>query len=108
MAYLIKADITQINYLTISEVGGNFVPPNNFLHEENLDYLLEAVSAEMFGEPLYPTIHHKAGLYLFSIICNHIFQDGNTGTQYGIGQLILLLHPLQIQILKIEAKIGQG
>jgi death-on-curing protein len=92
MDYLIKEDITRINYLTISDVGGNFMPPLNFLHEENLDYLLEAVQAEMFGEPLYPAIHHKAGLYLFSIICNHIFQDGNKRTGLEASLLFLQLN----------------
>jgi death on curing protein len=80
MEYLQKIDVTLINKLTIEDVGGSFVPPFNFLHEENLDYLMEAVQAEMFGEPLYPEIHHKAGLYMFNIIANHIFQDGNIRT----------------------------
>jgi death on curing protein len=65
---------------TVAIHGGNFMPPNNFLHEENLDYLLEAVQAEMFGAPLYPTIADKAALYCYNIICNHIFTDGNKRT----------------------------
>jgi death on curing protein len=52
-----------LNQATVKEHGGNFVPPYNFLYEENLDYLLEAVMAEMFGVPLYPTITDKAALY---------------------------------------------
>lgn len=59
MEYLEKADILQINFLTIQHVGGNFVLPHNFLHEENLDYLLEIVKADMFGQPLYPEIYQK-------------------------------------------------
>ena len=92
MEYLEKDDVTLINLLTIKDVGGNFVPPNNFLHEENLDYLLEAVQAEMFGEPLYPEIHQKAGVYLFNIICNHIFQDGNKRTGLEAALLFLQLN----------------
>lgn len=86
MTYLTKAEVIAINHNQVMLFGGNFVPPNNFLHEENLDYLLEAVQAEMFGEPLYPAIHQKAGLYMFNIIGNHIFQDGNkrTGLQAAI------------------------
>jgi death-on-curing protein len=52
--YLDKDDITFINHQTVAVHGGNFMPPNNFLHEENLDYLIEVVQAEMFGEPLTP------------------------------------------------------
>ncbi|MBD2757614.1 type II toxin-antitoxin system death-on-curing family toxin [Spirosoma validum] len=92
MEYLQKEDITRINFLTIRHVGGNFVPPANFLHEENLDYLLEAVQAEMFGAPLYPDVHQKAGLYFFNIISNHIFQDGNKRTGLEAALLFLQLN----------------
>lgn len=89
--YLDKEDITYINEQTVATHGGNFMPPNNFLHEENLDYLLEAVQAEMFGEPLYPTISDKAAVYCYNIICNHIFSDGNkrTGLEASIAFLKL-------------------
>lgn len=94
MIYLTKAETIAINHNQVRLFGGNFVPPDNFLHEENLDYLLEAVQAEMFGEPLYPEIHQKAGLYLFNIVSNHIFQDGNkrTGLQASIIFLLLNRH----------------
>jgi death-on-curing protein len=62
--YLDKEDIVYINKRTVAEHGGNFMPPNNFLHEENLDYLLKAVQAEMVGEPLYPKITDKAAFVL--------------------------------------------
>jgi death on curing protein len=78
--YLEKEDVTYINAQTVAIHGGNFMPPNNFLREENLNYLLEAVQAEMFGIPLYPTISDKAALYCYNIICNHIFTDGNKRT----------------------------
>ena len=80
MIYLDKDDIGFINQRTVAEHGGNFMPPHNFLHEENLDYLVEAVQADMFGEPLYPTIPDKAAVYCFNIIDNHIFSDGNKRT----------------------------
>jgi death on curing protein len=91
MTYLDKADIVFINQQTVSVHGGLFMPPYNFLHEENLDYLLEAVQAEMFGEPLYPSISDKAAVYCYNIICNHIFSDGNkrTGLEAGLAFLKL-------------------
>ena len=38
--------------------------------------------ATMFGEELHPTIFDKAAAYLYHIVCNHPFVDGNkrTGT----------------------------
>ncbi len=94
MRYLSKQEIIEINLEQVRSFGGNFVPPQNFLHEENLDYLIEAVQAEMFGAPLYPEVYQKAGLYMFNVICNHIFQDGNkrTGLQAAIIFLLLNSH----------------
>jgi death on curing protein len=86
--------LTNINQ--IQEFGGNFIPPHNFLHEENLDYLLEAVEAEMFGAPLYPEIYHKAGLYMYNIVANHIFQDGNKRTGLQVAMIFLLMNDYQI------------
>ncbi len=88
--YLEKEDIILLNKKTVEVHGGNFMPPNNFLHEENLDYLIEAVQAEMFGEQLYPNISDKAAVYCYNIICNHIFSDGNKRT--GLGAADLFLH----------------
>jgi len=68
MRYLTKKQVISLNKSTVNEHGGNFNPPNNFLHEDNLDYLLEAVQAEMFGEPLYPSISDKAAVYCYNII----------------------------------------
>lgn len=80
MIYLDKEDIAFINRRTIAEHGGNFMPPHNFLHEDNLDYLVEAVQTELFGEPMYPTLTDKAAVYCYNIIGNHIFSDGNKRT----------------------------
>jgi death-on-curing protein len=90
MRYLDKQHIIRLNRATIDEHGGNFMPPHNFLHEENLDYLIDAVQAEMFGEPLYPTIADKTAVYCYNIICNHIFTDGNKRT--GLAAALVFLN----------------
>lgn len=94
--YLEKEDVVFINQRTVAEHGGNYMPPHNFLHEENLDYLLEAVQAEMFGAPLYPTIADKAALYCFNIIGNHIFTDGNKRTGLEAGLAFLKLNGMRL------------
>ena len=96
MKYLSKAQIIRINRTQVEVYGGNFIPPDNFLHEENLDYLLEAVEAEMFGAPLYPEIYHKAGLYFYNIISNHIFQDGNKRTGLQSAMIFLLMNGYEL------------
>ncbi len=90
MYFLTKSDIVQINKRTVDEHGGNYMVPYNFLHEENLDYLIEIVQSEMFGESLYPTISEKAALYCYNIIGNHIFTDGNKRT--GLGAALIFLN----------------
>lgn len=98
MKYLSKAQIIAINKNQIDVFGGNFVPPHNLLHEENLDYLLDAVEAEMFGEPIYPEIHQKAALYFFNIVSNHVFQDGNKRTGLQSAMIFLLLNGYSIDL----------
>ncbi len=98
MRYLTKNQIIRANEATVKEHGGNFIPPHNFLHEENLDYLLEAVGAEMFGEPLYPEISDKAAVYCHHIICNHIFTDGNKRTGLAAGLVFLNLNGYNLNL----------
>lgn len=104
MEYLKKEDIVFINQKTVERHGGNFVPPLNFLNEAPLDYLIEAVETEMFGESLYPEIYHKAGLYMFNIISNHVFQDGNKRTGLESALIFLRLNGYRLKT-KIESVI---
>jgi death on curing protein len=97
MTYLDKEDIVLINKETVELHGGNYMPPYNFLHEANLDYLLEAVQAEMFGQPLYPDITDKAAIYCYNIICNHIFTDGNKRTGLEAGIAFLKLNDMRLR-----------
>lgn len=92
MEYLEKEDIILINRLTLKRHGGHFVPPFNLLNEANLDYLIEAVKSEIYGKELYSSIAEKASLYVFSIISNHVFQDGNKRTGLEAGLLFLKLN----------------
>lgn len=98
MIYLTKQQVIRLNIATIEEHGGNFMAPDNFLHEENLDYLLEAVQAEMFGVPLYPAISDKAALYCYNIICNHIFTDGNKRTGLAAALIFLNLNQYDLRL----------
>ncbi|WP_116126290.1 Fic family protein [Lewinella sp. IMCC34183] len=80
MGYLSKEEVIYINHATVQRFGGHFVSPNNLLHAQSLDYLVESVSSVVFGDSLYPALHDKAAVYMFSIISNHVFQDGNKRT----------------------------
>jgi death on curing protein len=47
---------------------------------------IEMPKSIMFGEYLHPTIFDQAAAYLFHIVCNHPFADGNkrTGTMAAL------------------------
>jgi len=75
------------------------VPPDNVLHENPLDYLVEIVDANLFGEPIYKEVYQKAAVYLFNIISNHIFTDGNKRT--GLDACILFLDYNHYQLSEI-------
>jgi len=96
MEYLLKDDVILINRKTIERHGGNFIPPFNFLYEDSLNYLIDAVSAKMFGEEIYPSISDKAGLLMFNIISNHVFQDGNKRTGLEAALLFLRLNDYRL------------
>jgi death on curing protein len=97
MRKISKKNIIDINERTIKAHGGNFVLPHNFLHETNLDYLIDIIDAEMFGEPLYPNVWDKAAIYLYNIICNHIFSDGNKRTGLEVTLLFLAINGYKIK-----------
>lgn len=52
---------------------------------------LEMPKSEMFGHSLHPAVFDKASAYLYHIIGNHPFIDGNQRTATGCA-LIFLMH----------------
>ena len=104
--YLSRSNIILINRMTVAEHGGNFVPPDNLLNPAPLEYLVESVRAELFGEPLYPGAADKAALYMFNIISNHIFQDGNKRT--GLEAALVFLQVNGYQVVKDLRQVEVG
>ena len=97
MEYLKKEDIILINRMTIGRHGGNFVPPFNFLNQDTIDYLVEAVEGELFGVQIYPKLSDKTRLYMYNIVSGHAFQDGNKRTGLGAALLFLKLNGCQLK-----------
>lgn len=61
-----------------------------------LSSAIEMPKAMIFGEDLHPTIFDKAAAYLFHIVCNHPFVDGNKRT--GIMAALVFLRQNRIHI----------
>ena len=69
-----------MRHLTIEDIliiAETHVDNHQLLRKDQLDYLVEAVSAKFGGTELYPTPFQKAAVYAHHIITGHIFFDGN-------------------------------
>lgn len=74
---------------------------------------VEMPRASMFGEHLHKTIYDKASAYLFHIVQNHPFNDGNKRT--GALTTILFLEANNVKIVfsdseyeELVVKVAQG
>lgn len=98
-----------IEYLSVEEV---IAMHDVFLKQfgglqgiRDLNLLISAVEtpkATMFDQDLYPTIHDKAAAYLYHIVCNHPFNDGNKRTGFGVALLFLKANSIPINFDKKE------
>lgn len=74
--FLSVEEVIQIHDELVSEYGG--------LHGiRDMGLLVSAIEmpkATMFGEYLHESIFDKASAYLYHIVCNHAFLDGNKRT----------------------------
>ncbi len=69
-----------INRMSIDIAGGSTNSCNNVRPGMNLGFVETIFHNSVFGQPLYPDIFHQAGAYMFHIIKNHAFIDGNKRT----------------------------
>jgi len=59
---------------------------------------IEMPKAAMFGEDLHPTIFDKAAAYLFHLVKNHPFNDGNKRTGAFVAVLFLRINGINIKV----------
>ena len=106
-----------MRYLTIEEileVAEGHVGDYQLLKEDQLRYLVEAVSGKIGDMELYPTLPQKAAVYAHHIITGHIFFDGNKRT--GLNCSILFLEfngctlrlDIEDSIIELGFKIADG
>ena len=84
-SYLTLEQVLEMHDAFIEKFGGL-----DGIREPNL--LLSAIDtpkAAAFGEDLYPTVYDKAAAYLYHIVQNHPFNDGNKRTGFGAAYLFL-------------------
>jgi death-on-curing protein len=89
MKFLNKRMLLVINRMSIDLAGGSSNAVNNVRPGMNLGFVEQIFHNSVFGQPLYPDIFHQAAAYMFHIIKNHAFIDGNKRT--GLAAAITFL-----------------
>jgi len=57
---------------------------------------IEMPKSTMFGEDLHESVFDKAAAYIFHIVCNHAFLDGNKRTGLVVGLIFLDMNGVEI------------
>ena len=89
MKYVNKHMLIVINRLVTIYSGGSGFASNNIRAGQSLSFVDRIYSNTIFGMPIYPDIYHQAAAYMFYIIKNHVFNDGNKRT--GLASAITFL-----------------
>lgn len=77
MKYINKRMLLVINKLVTEISGGMSASSSNLRQGAGLGFVERIFTNEFFGEKLYPDIYHQAAAYMFHIIKDHVFIDGN-------------------------------
>jgi len=89
MRYVNKRLVLVINRLVTELTGGLAVESNPLRAGADLGFIDRVLENSVFGETIYPDIFHQAAAYMFYVIKNHVFHDGNKRT--GLAAAILFL-----------------
>lgn len=90
--YLTLEQILRLHDAAIEEFGGlKGIRDSNLLLS-----CVESPRQSLFGRELCQTIYDKAAAYLFNIVCNHPFNDGNKRTGAGSAYLFLRINKAPI------------
>ena len=116
MNYLTKRDIKLINKEMTLKFGGLFISATcNVKNKNSLSYVVEVVKGVLFGQEIYATAFDKAAAYLFFIIKDHVFNDGNKRTGMESAFMFLEKNGLTIredlnpsEIVEVATKVAVG
>jgi death-on-curing protein len=79
MHYVSKKMVVALNKMVV-ELSGGTAMEDNIRPGQNLGFVEQISSNTLFGEKIYHSIFEQAAAYLFYIIKNHPFFDGNKRT----------------------------
>lgn len=95
-----KRMIHVIHRFCMELAGGACTSGSNLRFGQNLGFVDRIHTNELFGAPLYPDLHHQAAAYMFHIVKNHSFNDGNKRT--GLATAITFLEWNGWRMLPLE------
>lgn len=96
--YLSLEQVEEIHRVMIQRFGGL-----GGIRDENLLMsALEAPKASFAGCELYPSILEKAAVYLYHLVKNHPFTDGNKRTAYFVTLLFLEANGIDCRFEKTD------
>lgn len=93
--YVNKRMMVAINQLCIGMSGGARLAHANIREGQSLGFVERIFENSIFGEPIYPDIFHQAGAYMFYILKNHTFHDGNKRTGLAVAVAFLEWNHIQ-------------
>ena len=96
IVYLSVEEVIDMHDIFLQEFGG-------LAGIRDINLLMSAVEipkGRMFGQDLRPTLYDKAAAYLYHIVCNHPFNDGNKRTGFGAALLFLKANAVPIKFNK--------
>jgi len=89
MKFVNKHMLIVINRLVTIYSGGTGFAGNNIRAGQSLAFVDRIYTNSVFSTPIYNDIYERAAAYMFYIIKNHIFNDGNKRT--GLAAAITFL-----------------
>lgn len=89
MKPLSPQEIIEVNRRVIHAIDAGSVTAGVVINPNSLLYIAEAGEAEFGGNPLYPSICHRAAVYAYLINRDHVFFDGNKRTSMVCALLYL-------------------
>ena len=112
IVYPTVTQVCEINRQMIENTGGLFVPPNNFINQGALEYVLDAVKSSIYGRVFYSSLKEKANVIAFNIISRHVFIDGNKRTAIHTAWEFLHSNGISIlldsSIVDLSIKVANG
>lgn len=87
--FVSKRMVAVLNRMCVQLTGGMSASRTNLRPGTSLGFVERIRENEFFGERLYPDVFHQAAAYMFHVIKDHVFLDGNKRT--GLAAAVTLL-----------------